>query len=98
MVHAEVFVADENGHSLSKCTQVRAEALLKKGQAVFVSAVPPSIRLIRPRGNGAPSSPPSGMSGSQKKRSRKVAKLRARDGIACFYCDEIMPTADTTVE
>jgi hypothetical protein len=98
MAHDEVFVADENGHPLSKCTQARAEALLKKGQAVSVSAVPPSIRLNRPRGNGAPSSPPSGLSGNQKKRSRKVAKLRARDGFACFYCDEIMKNADTTIE
>ena len=35
MAHDEVFVADENGQPLSQCTQARAEALLKRGQAVW---------------------------------------------------------------
>jgi hypothetical protein len=99
IVHAEVLVADENGQPLSKCTQARAEMLLERGQAVMISAAPLSIRLTRPRGNGAPPSPSSGLNGNQKKkRKRKVARLRARDGSVCFYCGEIVPNDDTTIE
>jgi len=91
MEHACVMVADENGQPLSNCTQVRADMLLKKGQAVFLSDAPFSIRLLRVPGNGTPPSPPNGLNGNQKKkRKRKVARLRDRDGPDCFYCGKVM--------
>lgn len=96
---ADVCVVDENGDPLSNCTGPRADALLKRGEAEIVSASPLAIRLTRARGNGAPITAPSGLSGNQrKKRDRRIARLRARDGLACFYCGEIMPNDNTTVE
>lgn len=81
--------------------RARADALLTGGHAVLVCLDPFSIRLTRPSGNGAIPTAPNGKNQRQnqkKKRKRKIARLRARDGSDCFYCGEVIPGGQVTIE
>lgn len=95
---AAVSVLDQSGDRLENCTKDRAEVLVKRGQAEFVSHCPPVIRLMRVAGNGVPPSFPSAMTESQKKRASRVRTLRSRDGSECFYCGVDMESDEITLE
>jgi len=93
-----VVVLDQIGNRLANCTEDRADALIEKGHAEAVSSSPPVIRLKRNAGNGVPSTFPSAVTGSQKKRASRVRTLRSRDGDGCFYCGRVMESGDLTLE
>jgi 5-methylcytosine-specific restriction endonuclease McrA len=102
MADTEVLVLDEHGGSLDCCTRERAEALVKKGNAVMVRADRFTIRLTRVAGNGVAPSAPSEISRNARKKRRKkdlrVSRLQERDGSECFYCGLPMEAIDISVE
>lgn len=98
----EVLVLDEHGRSLDSCTRERAEALVKKGDAVMVREDRFTIQLTRVTGNGVAPTIRSGVSRNARKKRRKkdlkVTRLQERDGSDCFYCGLPMEDSDTSVE